>query len=309
MNEHPIIAVLSGGISPEREVSLVSGREVATSLEKQFPVERYVLDENALPDALDPSKHVIFPAMHGTFGEDGGIQELLDAAGFAYVGSDARASALCMDKVRTKASVVPEGVRVPQGVYGSVSSLSPACVIKSVGERIIAKPSNLGSSVGLHFAEGASGLAGLWHEFAQGTWLFEERIVGREFSIGILRGRALGVVEIIPVDGSYDYAHKYTPGFTEYRFPAEIDSVLELELKAFSEKAFSICGCRDFARADFMVSEAGVAYFLEINTIPGLTPTSLLPKSARCEGHDFDALMRLMVEPAIKRFYAAFLVN
>jgi D-alanine-D-alanine ligase len=309
MTKIPTIAVLSGGISPEREVSLVTGKAVADSLEKIFPVERFVLDENELPRGLNPLKHIVFPAMHGTFGEDGGLQGLLEAAGFSYAGSGAHSSRLCMDKVRTKGCLAPAGVRVSRGILAQAPQIDASRVIHAVGEQIIVKPSNQGSSVGLHSVEGVTALSTLLAKLDSGEWLFEEKIVGREFSIGLLGGRALGVVEIIPMHGSYDYEHKYTPGTTEYRFPATIAPELEAELKVFSEKAFSMCGCRDFARADFMTSAAGEAYFLEINTIPGLTPTSLLPKSASCNGHDFDTLMRLMIEPAIERFYAATLIH
>ena len=309
MSKNLVIAVLSGGISPEREVSLVSGDAVAKSLEKFSSIERFVLEENVLPAALDPSRHIVFPAMHGTFGEDGGVQELLEAGGFAYAGSNARSSSLCMDKVQTKVCVSAEGVRVPRDVHGQVGEVVPSEVIGSVGENLIVKPSNQGSSVGFHSVKGRAELSTLLAELEQGLWLFEERIFGREFTVGLIGGRALGVVEILPIDGSYDYEHKYTPGSTEYCFPAKIEPGLEAELKAFSEKAFSMCGCRDFARADFMVSESGIPYFLEINTIPGLTSTSLLPKSAFCEGHDFDTLTRLMIEPAIERFYAASLIH
>lgn len=309
MNKGPVIAVLSGGISPEREVSLISGAAIAQSLEKSFSVERFVLEENALPAALDPSRHIVFPAMHGTFGEDGGVQALLEAGGFAYAGSGARSSSLCMDKVRTKTCVGPEGVRTPRDVHGQADQVAPADIIGSVGANLIVKPSNQGSSVGFHSVTGHAELFTLLTKLEKGLWLFEERIFGREFTVGLIGGRALGIVEILPIDGSYDYEHKYTPGSTEYCFPAKIDPSLEAELKTFSEKAFSICGCRDFARADFMVSEQGTSYFLEINTIPGLTSTSLLPKSALCEGHDFDALTRLMIEPVIERFYAASLMH
>lgn len=309
MSSVPIIAVLSGGISPEREVSLVSGAAVADSLEKHFSVERFVLNKNALPVGLDPLRHIVFPALHGTFGEDGGVQTLLEEAGFAYAGSGVPSSSLCMDKVKTKACVGLEGVRVPRGVHGDARQVDPLEVINSAGASLIVKPSNQGSSVGFHAVTGVIELSSLLPDLEEGLWLFEEKILGREFTVGLIGGRALGVVEILPLGGSYDYKHKYTPGSTEYLFPAAIEESLETTLKAFSEKAFSVCGCRDFARADFMVSESGEPYFLEINTIPGLTSTSLLPKSARCEGHDFDALTRLMIEPAIERFYAASLIH
>ena len=132
--------------------------------------------------------------------------------------------------------------------------------------------------------------------------MLERRIFGREVTIGILNGVAMGIVEVIPQGGVYDYKRKYSQGSTEYRFPAVFDLEIEEEIKKLANRAYLSCDCRDFARIDFMVCEDGNPYFLEINTLPGLTTTSLLPKSASCAGYDFHSLAKKLIEPAIMRF-------
>jgi D-alanine-D-alanine ligase len=137
-----------------------------------------------------------------------------------------------------------------------------------------------------------------------GRWLVERRIRGRELSVGVLNGRAMGIVEIRPHSGVYDYASKYTKGLTEYVAPAPIDAGVEASVKAAAQTAFAACGCRDYARVDFILSPGNEPFLLEINTLPGMKETSLLPMSARCAGWDFTALVREMVLPAWKRFHS-----
>ena len=137
---------------------------------------------------------------------------------------------------------------------------------------------------------------------SRGRWMVERRIDGRELSVGVLRGKAMGVVEIRPASGVYDYASKYTKGMTEYLAPAPLDGPLTEEVRTAAETAFAACGCRDYARVDFILSGRNEAFLLEINTLPGMKETSLLPMSARCAGLDFAALVREMVLPAVERF-------
>ena len=132
----------------------------------------------------------------------------------------------------------------------------------------------------------------------------EQRIVGRELTVGVLQGRALPVVEIVPKSGVYDYQSKYTKGSTTYLAPAPLDEKLTLEVQALAEKSFQACGCRDYARIDFMMTEKNELIFLEINTLPGMTETSLLPMGANCVGIDFTALVKALVSPACDRFFA-----
>ena len=302
MSERAHITVLCGGPSSEREVSLVSGRSIAQALEKHFTVELVEFAQDALPAGLDPAKTVIFPALHGAFGEDGQIQALLEARGFAYAGSGPAASALCMDKAATKAKVADCGfAEAPAWIFSHERIPDPAALMERLGAHLVIKPVAEGSSVGLHLCANRTELDQALAALTPGLWMAETFIKGREMTVGILDGEAMGIVEIVPKGGLYDYAHKYTAGATEYRFPAEVPEALAAQIRAYAARAFAACGCRDFGRVDFILTPDGLPYFLEINTIPGLTPTSLLPKSASCRGLDFETLARRMIEPALRR--------
>jgi D-alanine-D-alanine ligase len=150
-------------------------------------------------------------------------------------------------------------------------------------------------------AELATALAAI----KQGTWLVEKRLIGRELAIGVVSGKAMGVVEIRPKSGVYDYASKYTKGLTEYFAPAPLSPAVTAKAQQAAEAAFAACACRDYARVDFIITEANELYLLEINTLPGMKETSLLPMSARCAGLDFTALVRELVLPALRRFQPA----
>jgi D-alanine-D-alanine ligase len=305
----PIIAVLCGGISAERDVSLGSGAASASALARSFPTQLFVVNADALPAGLDPARHVVFSTLHGTFGEDGGMQRLLDAAGIAYAGCDAAASALTMDKVATKAAAAARGVNVAkQLVFNATNKPSVDSVVAALGEQVVVKPSDEGSSVGLTVATDRHVLAGALAAITKGNWMIETRLVGRELSVGVLNGKAMGVIEIRPKSGVYDYASKYTAGATEYLAPAPLSEAQTLIVQKAAETAFSACGCRDYSRVDFILCEQNVnnpLYLLEINTLPGMKDTSLLPKSARCVGLDFTALVRELVSPAVQRFRKA----
>ena len=297
------VAVLMGGTSAERAVSLRSGAAVAAALERQgMDVLRMDVSSEALPPALDPALHVVFPVLHGGWGEDGGVQAALEDVGFAFVGCDARASSLCMDKPRTKETAQRAGVSVAAGIVIEPGAASTAEeMLVRLGEEIVVKPAAEGSSVGLEFLQGATEFAQWLAKPRHGRWLAERRLRGRELTCGVLDGHAMGVVEIAPKSGVYDYASKYTAGASEYLFPAPLGEESTRRVKAYAEAAFAACGCRDFARIDFILLPSGEAFLLEINTIPGMTETSLLPKSASCIGLDFDGLVRRMLAPALVR--------
>lgn len=302
----PLLAVFAGGTSAERDVSLGSGRACALALSRWHPTRLFELTANALPAGLDPARHVVFSTLHGTFGEDGGMQALLDAAGVHYAGCDAASSALTMDKARTKQAAAARGVPVVPGIrFDAARKPSVDEVVAGLGEALVVKPNAEGSSVGLTLVGRRAELAEKLASITAGAWLIERRIVGRELSVGVLRGKAMGIVEIRPKSGVYDYASKYTKGMTEYHAPAPIDAATTAAVQAAAETAFAACGCRDYARVDFMLSERNGFYLLEINTLPGMKETSLLPMSARCAGLDFTALVRELVAPALQRFKAA----
>ena len=301
------VAVLCGSDSAERPVSLVTGNAIATALtEEGFAVELVDLPGTTLPDTLDPARQVVFPALHGGWGENGGVQAALEARGLAYAGCGPEASRLCMDKVETKRVLAAAGLPVlPHVIFTGDQPSSVSSLVAKLGPAIIIKPVAEGSSVGLHRAANRPELAAALQRLTPGQWMAETWVRGREVSVGVLAGRALGVVEIRPKDGaSYDFEHKYTAGMTEYFFPAPLAAAVTEKIQAAAAADFAACGCRDFARVDFMLPPAGGCVILEINTMPGCTPTSLLPKSASCCGYTFPKLIRAMIGPALERFAA-----
>ncbi|MDD3179264.1 MAG: D-alanine--D-alanine ligase [Opitutaceae bacterium] len=300
----PVVTVLCGGTSAEREVSLGSGKAAAMALAHSHPTQLIQVLDDLLPAGLDPEGQVVFSTLHGVFGEDGGMQRLLDEAGITYAGCDATASGLCFDKWRTRQSVSAMGVRVAPGRFFNAANKPTAAGLSAeLGSQIVLKPNRQGSSVGLQMNANQTDLAHALDGVREGDWVAERRILGREFTVGLLRGRAMGIVEIVPRSGTFDYTSKYTKGLTEYHAPAALPDDVAAEMRRMAETAFAACGCRDYARIDFMLSGEGEPYLLEINTLPGMKETSLLPMSARCVGLDFNALCREMVTPALDRFH------
>jgi len=304
MKEEPNIVVLSGGTGPERDVSLASGKGLLESLPAQYNPKLFDLSKKALPADINPLTDLVFPVIHGEFGEDGELQSLMDSVGLEYCGSSAKSSRLCINKIAAKKCVSEVGVRVPKSFqFNDPAQCNPGDLISSLGENLVIKPVAQGSSVSLFLTSGLSELETQLKLISPGDWMVEERIYGREVTIGVLDAHPLGVVEVIPLGGVYDYKRKYTSGATEYRFPAVLDQETENEIKKFALSSFESCGCRDFARIDFIICEDGNSHFLEINTLPGLTPTSLLPKSASSAGYNFEQLTHKLINPGLKRFF------
>lgn len=300
MISSPEIVVLCGGLSSEREVSLRSGKAVSSALPGSRLVE---LATDALPGWLDGAKHVVLPVLHGGWGEDGRAQAEMEARGIAFAGCSAAASRLCMDKVATKAAMRAAGVpAIPEVAFAGAAKPTAASLVAGLGEHLVIKPSDQGSSVGLFMLEGEAAVAKALAEIpASGRWMAERRLRGRELSVGLLDGRPMGIVEIVALSGVYDFRTKYTKGASEYRFPAPVGPELTAAIGEAAARLFAACGCRDFARADVFLEPDGRFYFLEINTMPGMTETSLMPKSASCVGLDFPALVRRMAAPALAR--------
>lgn len=294
------VVLLCGGLSSEREVSLRSGRAAARALPGSRLAE---LDRDELPAWIDPAAHAVLPLLHGGWGEGGGLQEALEARGVAFSGSGSAASRLCMDKVATKARLRAAGLPVADEVELRPGALpSPSELAERLGDRVFLKPVDQGSSVGLRRARGLAEIAGALAAVpADGRWMAEPLLEGRELTVGILDGDALGVVEILAPDGVYDYRSKYTPGGSVHLAPADLPPDLAAAVARASAAAFAACGCRDFGRVDLVLSPGGRFSILEINTLPGMTDTSLLPDSARCRGIDYAGLVARMAAPALRR--------
>jgi len=293
------ITVLLGGPSAEREVSLRSGAAVAAALRSLGHNVTEVDPQHpgwALPSQVD----VVFLTLHGTYGEDGTVQRHLESLGVLYTGCDSIASAVAFDKELTKQRLLSAGVSTPRfatlvaGSTGWPSGWQPPVVIKPVSQ---------GSSVGLSFVETVVEFpAALAEAFRHDSRvLVEEKVVGRETTVGVLAGRPLPVVEVRPKTGRYDYHSKYTTGASEYFCPADFDETTTQRIQQAGLAAFQAVGGRDYARVDVMVRPDGEPVVLEVNTLPGMTETSLLPKAAAAVGMSYPALCQRMVELALQR--------
>lgn len=297
------IVVMLGGPSAEREVSLRSGAAVAKSL-RSLGHEVFEVDPKDGKFALPAETGVVFLALHGTYGEDGAVQRQLDKLGVTYTGCDAEASRIAFDKVLTKQRCVKAGV--PTAKFFVVNSARTAFP-KDFQPPLVVKPVRQGSSVGLQFVERAAD----WPRALAAALKFdsevlvEEKIIGRETTVGILDGKPLPVLEIRPRTGSYDYRNKYTAGCTEYFCPADFDAATTKRIQNAALGAFKAIGGRDYARVDVMVGKNGEPIVLEVNTLPGMTETSLLPKAAAAAGMNYAELCQRMIDLALARKTAA----
>ncbi|MFO1497430.1 MAG: D-alanine--D-alanine ligase [Verrucomicrobiota bacterium] len=293
------ITVLLGGPSAEREVSLKTGQAVAKAL-RSVGHRVHEIDPDPRQLRVPPDTEVVFLALHGTYGEDGTVQAQLEDLGLPYTGCDRESSRLAFDKVLTKKRCLSAGV--PTARYAVLTSPS-APWPNGWAPPVVLKPVRQGSSVGLQFvdrvADWGSALAESFRYDAE--VLMEERVVGRETTVAILNDRALPIVEIRPKQGAYDYQNKYTPGRTEYLCPAPFDADMTQRIQAAGLEAFRAVGGRDYGRIDIMVHESGVPFVLEVNTLPGMTETSLLPKAAAAAGLSYAQLCQEMISLAWRR--------
>ncbi|HNX37839.1 MAG TPA: D-alanine--D-alanine ligase [Candidatus Cloacimonadota bacterium] len=304
------IIVLKGGTSPEREVSLNSASAVVAELHslghevlELDPAEYPCLDELLLR-IREASADLIFIALHGGDGENGRLQAAFELAGFEYTGSDSKASMLCMDKYISKLVVKGEGIPVPDCVlmrydmledYGDPADYQG--IIDKLGMPLIVKPNDAGSSVGISLVKDVKQLKPAITEAFNycGTILLEQYIPGRELTVTVISGKAQPVVEIKPLDGWYDYRNKYTKGKTEYIAPAELEPQESELLQLYAEKIWKATGIGNYARIDFRY-DGDKAYFLEVNTLPGMTSLSLTPMAARAAGMSFGELITKIIE-------------
>lgn len=250
---------------------------------------------------------IVFMALHGANGEDGRIQAAFDLMGIRYTGTDYLSSAICMDKAITKEYFLMAGIPTPASatIYNTPEAEETAVkATETFGYPVVAKVTRGGSSVGVYIASDEAALRKALKEAFryEDKVLLEQFISGREFTCGIIEGKALPVVEIAPVEGFYDYKNKYQAGSTIETCPANIPAAWTEEIQKITEDAFKALHLQTYARIDFMVDENGKAYCLEANTLPGMTPTSLLPQEAAAVGMDYATLCEHIIEISLKKY-------
>jgi D-alanine-D-alanine ligase len=306
------VAVLKGGRSLERQVSLRSGARVEDALERLgHDVVALDVNHDLISRLRDASPDVAFIAMHGRDGEDGTVQELLEILDIPYTGSGVLACVRATDKVLAKHLMIEAGIPTPEFFAFSETAfreLGAADALPAIEERldfpIVVKPSSQGSALGIKFARSAADVpAALVAAFSYDSRvLLERHIDGRDLAVSILDGEPLPVVEAVPRnDEFYDFEARYEIGRTEFVCPAELPSGVTEQAQEFALRTYRLLGCSAFGRIDLMLGADGELAVLEANPIPGLTETSLLPQAAEAAGISFDELVGRIVELALKR--------
>jgi D-alanine-D-alanine ligase len=303
------VAVLAGGISSERDISLLSGEMVI----KHCPKDKYIpfhLDPKEILEGRDFASFVnklkkvdvVFIALHGKYGEDGTIQGFLEILGIPYTGSDVLSSALAMDKLKSKQLFTLYEIPTPPWEIIEKDKALPKLEFP-----LVIKPQRQGSSIGVTIVQSEEELSEALQKAFQydPIAIAEKYIKGRELSVPILdidgSPSALPIVEIVPRGQFYDYYHKYTEGATQEIVPAPLEKTMEMKVKEIAISAYKALGCRNFARVDMRLSEDNEPFVLEVNTIPGLTPLSLLPLSAKAAGISFPQLIDIIIQNALRK--------
>ena len=304
------VAVVMGGPSGEHDISLKSGQGVAEALARRRHAATPVVIPKAVSvgEACDAARRTlralapeaVFLALHGTFGEDGTIQQVCEELQMAYTGSDARASRLGMDKIASRRLFEAAGLHVPR--WQMVDLSRPHSTVRGLAYPLVVKPSNQGSSLGVSLVRREEELQPAVDEAARYGQMIviEEFIAGREVTAGVLGDEPLPVVEIRPHHAFFDFAAKYTVGETDYLVPAPLPETLTAQVQAAGVAAHRALGCRHLSRTDILVRADGTPVVLEVNTIPGFTPTSLVPKAAARAGISYDELCERLVLMAVE---------
>ncbi len=297
------IGILMGGFSSEREVSLRSGFAVQKAL-SGLGYQVINIDFGDVQELIRKLRSVnvdcMFNALHGRFGEDGQVQEILDEFEIPYTGSGAAASRLAMDKIASRKILEQNQIPVPEyKVFNKTRSENHGLNLEFP---LVVKPAKEGSSIGLSIAENPAALfVALKNAFAfDQEVVVEKYIKGREITVGILEDNPLPVIEIVPKNKFYDFQAKYTPGMSDYNVPADLPQQITRFAQETALKAHKLLGCRCFSRVDIMLDSNEHPVVLEVNTIPGFTATSLLPKAAAACGIDFAQLCQMMIGSALK---------
>jgi D-alanine-D-alanine ligase len=332
MKSKPKVALLVGGTSPERQVSKMSGKGVIQALRTlQYPTniidpayglnqpkeeEKFFLEKDyaeisnrncidAINSRLLDDVDVVFSALHGKWAEDGTIQSLLELRGLKYTGSKVLASALAMDKEMSKVIFRQAGVQAPDWFSVKYRSFEPILIADEIKQKFgfpcIIKANDQGSTVGLKFVKDESeveeGIV-IAQKFSSKA-LIEKYIPGRELTVAVLINEALPVLEIVPKNGLYDYKSKYTSGMSEYIVPADIPKEVAEKAQQQALTAYYSLGCEGYARVDFRLNNNNELYCLEVNTLPGMTPLSLVPKAAKAVGISFEELIKRIIQQAL----------
>ncbi len=300
------VGVIRGGISTEREVSLKTGKEIVNNLNRdKYEVFDIVIDsEREVFEKLkDLNLDFVYVALHGIFGEDGRIQSILESLGIRYSGSGVMTSAVCMDKEMTKRIVASYGVRVAKGMsLRKGESISFDTVREKLGNRVVVKPNSGGSSIGVSFVENQAELEkALEIVFdIDKEALIEETLKGVEISVPVIDGKVYPTLKIEAVAGDYfDYESKYADGGAR-EFVYEFEREIQEEIDKFASDSYYAMKCEGFSRIDFMVVNGNIPYFMEVNTLPGMTAASLLPKSTASKGYDYSETLDLLIEASMK---------
>lgn len=291
------IGVLLGGLSAERDISLKTGNASLRALQ-QLGYDAVAIDVKTTlsQQLLEAGVEVAFIALHGRFGEDGRVQGLLELMHIPYTGSGVMSSSIAIDKVMTKQLLSYHQLPTPKFDFMRPGDSAEDLLQRCTQMPLVVKPSREGSTIGITIAQNYDDLALGVHSAAalDGTVLIEEYIEGAELTVSVLNGEAFPVIQIVPKSGFYDYQSKYTTGATEYLIPAPIAASTYRQVQDAAVKACDVLGCRGAARVDFMCSDNDF-YCIEVNTIPGMTETSLLPQAAKAAGIDFPQLVEMIL--------------
>lgn len=305
------IAVLYGGVSGEREVSLSTGKGVVNALQKKHhEVIEIDFNPNRLDELIDLDVDLVFIGLHGKYGEDGRIQGFLDMLGIPYVGSNVLASALAMDKAKAKQIFANYNIPVANSLSFQITTEKNMDQIieqikNTFNTPFVIKPNREGSTLGLTVVNNENEIKDALEKAiaCDDVILVEEFIDGMEITVPVLgkpgSEEALPIIEIIPKNELYDYESKYTPGGSEHIVPARIDSETTKKIQAYAVSAHQALGCKTYSRVDFILTKENIPVILEVNTLPGMTPTSLFPDAAKAIGMTYDDLIEKLVELSI----------
>ena len=303
------VVVLMGGWSSEREVSLTSGRGVANALRERgwSNVTELDMDRQVAARLAELKPDVVFNALHGTPGEDGTVQGMLDLMGILYTHSGLETSVIAIDKELTKMVLVPHGIRMPAGRIVSSESLHQG---DPIARPYVVKPVNEGSSVGVAIVTQEGNYGNPIGRDVEGPWMHFDRLLaepfvkGRELTVAVLNDEPMAVTELQPKAGFYDYDAKYTDGLTTHVCPAEVPDEIAAAMMDMAARAHRLLGCAGASRSDFRwddeQGEAGI-FLLEVNTQPGMTPLSLVPEQAKVRGIGYGELVERLIQEALER--------